>query len=198
LDNDVVEITGGHEIIFTGKGDDIVDTSTGTGGNRIYGGTDNDELLASQKDRLFGGEGDDILDASVGAGGNRLYGGAGQDDFFAGSNDRLVGGEGSDRVFILNGGYNLITGGADADQFWIANAQLPASANTITDFTIDEDVLGIGGIDSITEFADLTLTQEGSDTIISSSHNELVRLVGISKSELTADQFVIEDNGPVF
>jgi len=198
LDNDVVEITGGNEIIFTGKGDDIVDASTGTGGNRIYGGTDNDELLAGQKDRLFGGEGDDILDASVGAGGNRLYGGAGQDDFFAGSNDRLVGGEGSDRVFILNGGDNLITGGADADQFWIANAQLPASANTVTDFTIDEDVLGIGGIDSITEFADLTLTQEGSDTIISSSHNELVRLVGISKSELTADQFVIEDNGPVF
>jgi hypothetical protein len=61
LDNDVVEITGGNEIIFTGKGDDIVDALTGTGGNRIYGGTDNDELLAGQNDRLFGGEGDKIF-----------------------------------------------------------------------------------------------------------------------------------------
>ncbi|WP_157259800.1 hypothetical protein [Chamaesiphon minutus] len=33
-------------------------------------------------------------------------------------------------------GGNSLTGGAGADQFWIANAEIPKSANTVTDFTI--------------------------------------------------------------
>jgi len=197
LENDVVEITGDNEIIFTGEGNDLVDASVGKGNNRLYGGGEADELFARTTDRLFGGKGDDRLDASAGAGNNRLYGNAGNDDFFAGSNDRLVGGIGSDRVFILEGGNNLITGGADADQFWIANAQLPASANTITDFTVGEDVLGIGGIDTITQFVDLTITQQGSDTIISSGNTELARLLGINESELTANQFLIQAEIPL-
>ncbi|AFZ44822.1 phytase [Halothece sp. PCC 7418] len=193
LSDDVIETTGDNEIAFTGAGNDLVDASVSNGGNRLYGGADNDELLASSNDRLYGGTGDDRLDASAGGGENRLYGGLGNDDFFAGSNDRLLGGEGSDRVFIFTGGDNLITGGADADQFWIANAQFSATANTITDFTIGEDVLGIGGISDITEFADLTLIQEGTHTLISSGENELAQLLGINASDLTADQFVIQD-----
>ena len=67
---------------------------------------------------------------------NRLYGGAGDDDFFLGSGDRAFGGRGSDRFFVISGGDNLLTGDAGADQFWIANAQLPDAVNTIADFEI--------------------------------------------------------------
>jgi len=76
---------------------------------------------------------------------NRLYGGPGNDNFFLGSNDRLIGNEGSDRFFTLAGGNNLMTGGTGADQFWIANAGIPDTPNTITDLTLGEDVIGIAG-----------------------------------------------------
>jgi len=196
LEDDNLE-PAGNELTFAGTGDDLVDASVGSGGNRLYGGSDADEILTGTGDRAFGGAGNDVLDASDGDGGNRLYGGIDDDDFFMGSSDRAFGGEGSDRFFIPEGGNNVITGGADSDQFWIANAQLPASANTVTDFTIGEDVLGIGGINSIASFADLTIIADGSDTLISSGDNALARLLGINPSELSADQFVIQSESAI-
>lgn len=189
-----IDFDGENDLVLVGAGEDEVFASIATGGNRIYGSSDNDEIFVSFEDRAFGGDGDDILDASQGRGENRIYGGAGDDDFFLGSDDRLIGNGGSDRFFVLAGGNNLITGGAGADQFWIANAELPASANDITDFTIGEDVLGIGGIDSIAEFSDLTITQDGDDAIISAGDDDLARLLGIDSNNLGADQFVIQES----
>ncbi len=81
--------------------------------DRIYGGTDGDEILADSEDRAFGGEGNDILDANDGNGGNRFYGGAGRDELFLGTDDRGFGGEGNDTLdaTIGNGG-NRLYGGA--------------------------------------------------------------------------------------
>ncbi|AFZ49482.1 phytase [Dactylococcopsis salina] len=191
LGDDEIEPTT-NELTFAGSGDDVVDASVGGGGNRLYGGSDADELLVSSNDRAFGGAGNDVLDASVGSGDNRLYGGSGDDILLAGSNDRAIGGDGDDRFFTPEGGNNVFTGGNGADQFWIANAQFPTSTNEITDFTPDEDVLGIGGIDSISEFADLTLTLDGAATIVAAGDNELARLLGINESDLNANQFVIQ------
>lgn len=196
LGNDELEPVG-NELSFAGAGNDLVDSSIGSGGNRLYGGAGNDEIFAGTGDRAFGGSGDDILDSTEGNGGNRLYGGDGDDLFVLGSDDRAIGGEGSDRFFTPEGGNNLITGGAGADQFWIANAQLPAAASEITDFTAGEDVLGIGGIDSIAEFADLTITQDGADALISAGDSELARLLGISADDVTADQFAIQATAEV-
>ena len=107
--------------------------------------------------------------------------------------DRLIGNEGSEAFgtsfFAIDGGDNVITGGA--------NAELPASANTITDFTLSEDVLGIGGIETITEFDDLTLTQDGADTVISVGDADLAILLGINEGDLGADQFVIQPTAEV-
>ena len=189
------DFDGAADLSFTGAGSDVIDTSSSIfGQNRVYAGSDNDELLASSNDRLFAGAGNDVLDSTDGNGGNRLYGGAGNDDFFLGSDDRAIGGEGSDRFFTPEGGNNLITGGAGDDQFWIANAQLPAAASEITDFTAGEDVLGIGGIDSVAEFADLTITQDGADALISAGDSELARLLGINADDLTAAQFAIVES----
>ena len=196
LDNDEIELTR-NELVFSGAGDDILEASVGDGENRLYSGSDVDELFAGNNDRLFGGAGNDILDASVGSGENRLYGGLGDDTLFGGTNDRLIGGEGDDRFFIPEGGDNVITGGAGADEFWLANAQFPDSASLITDFTLDEDVLGVGGIDTVNEFSDLTLLQDGADTVIRAGNEELARLLGINEGDLNADQFVIQGSPEV-
>ncbi len=186
-------LDGINDLIFTGESADLVDVSVNGQLNRIYSGSDGDEILMGRRDRVFGGAGDDTLDASVGGGNNRIYGGAGDDDFFLGANDRLIGGEGSDRFFALAGGENVITGGSGADQFWLANAQFPESTNIITDFMPNQDVLGIAGIDSVSEFADISLVQNGADTLIAVGDNELVLLLEIDRNELTAENFVISD-----
>ncbi len=188
-----IDFDGAGNLVFTGAGEDSVFASQGEGGNRIYSGSDNDELFAGTEDRLFGETGDDILDASVGSGNNRLYGGPGNDNFFLGSNDRLIGNEGSDRFFTLAGGNNLITGGTGADQFWIANAGIPDTPNTITDLTLGEDVIGIAGFRDLS-FDDLSVTQEETQVVIGLDENKpLAELLGIEGNQLSPDNFVFVD-----
>jgi Ca2+-binding RTX toxin-like protein len=133
----------------------------------------------------FGSAGDDIFDAKDGKGGNRMSGGAGNDTFFLGSNDRALGGDGNDRFFVGTGGSNLLSGGAGADQFWLYNGEAPTSANTILDFQIGTDVLGINAGGAI-KFADLTRT--GNDIAIRG--NTLATLTGVDTTTLTASNFV--------
>ncbi|BAY24937.1 multicopper oxidase type 2 [Calothrix sp. NIES-2100] len=181
---------GDHQVVFAGKGEDIVDATVGVGKNRIFGGRDGDELFASTGDRLFGGEGDDILDASLGGGKNRLYGGDGNDDFYLGSNDYLFGGDGNDRFFVVTGGNNKITGGKGIDQFWIADGDIPNAANIITDFGFGEDKIGIAGIGA-SSVNDLSFTQEGNDALISFDNQKLAILRGIQANALnTNNNFV--------
>ncbi|MBA4448442.1 calcineurin-like phosphoesterase, partial [Cylindrospermopsis raciborskii CS-506_D] len=74
-----------------------------------------------------------------------ISGGVGNDIFYLGVNGRAIGGEGDDRFFVGEGGGNIISGGAGADQFWILTddpTKLKAS-NTIVDYTIGTDVIGI-------------------------------------------------------
>lgn len=154
----------------------------------LYGGAGEDEILVSTGDRAFGDEGDDTLEATQGGGSNRLYGGVGDDDFFLGVDDRILGNEGDDRIFVGTDGGNVITGGEGADQFWIANSQLPTATNTITDFEVNTDVLGIGGFEVI--FGDnLTLAQDGNNTRIAIDGTDVAILLGIQSSSLSAANF---------
>ncbi|MFB2879592.1 S8 family serine peptidase [Aerosakkonemataceae cyanobacterium BLCC-F46] len=187
--NDVLDIFNAPVIVFAGDGNDIVDASTSTGGNSLYGGSGNDELYASTNDRLFGEAGDDILDASVGSGNNRLYGGNGADSLFAGSNDYLFAGNGDD-VMFAGSGNNTLIGGSGVDQFWIANASVPTSENVIIDLEIGVDLIGIGGLSGVNSFADISLVQTGDDTRISALGNNLALLKNIQASALSTSNFV--------
>ena len=182
-------IDGIQDTIFTGAGNDIINltgAATSSRNNRIDAGSGDDVIFVIRNDRAFGGEGNDTFEAKDSLGGNRMSGGAGDDTFLLGSGDRALGGDGVDKFFASTGGGNLLSGGAGADQFWIFNTQAPSSANTILDFQVGTDVIGIsGGVGSI---AGLTLT--GSDIIIKSSGATIATLTGITTSTLTAGDFV--------
>ena len=144
----------------------------------VFGTLDGETIEVGSDEIVFGGAGDDLIDSSAGGGGNRLYGQSGDDRFILGNGDRAFAGIGGDSV---------ITGGAGMDQFWIANAEIPESANTITDFELGIDVLGIGGLGI--GFEDLTLTQNGADTSIGLGEDELAKLLGVNAGSLSADNF---------
>jgi myo-inositol-hexaphosphate 3-phosphohydrolase/phosphodiesterase/alkaline phosphatase D-like protein len=189
---------GKSNIVFTGAGKDSVDltlaNSFAAGNNRVDQGSGTDIIFVSQGDRVFGSSGDDVFEATDGKGNNRMSGGAGNDTFFLGAGDRALGGDGNDKFFVGTGGNNLLTGGAGTDQFWIANAELPAAANTILDFQIGTDVIGIQGAKSLGISATtLVLSQIGDDTSINFGGQSLALLKGIQASSLTpsnAGQFV--------
>jgi glycerophosphoryl diester phosphodiesterase len=186
--DDVAIVPTRKDTIFTDGGNDLVDASIAGGSNRIYGGDGNDELYAGQLDRLFGENGDDILDATAGKGGNRLYGGAGNDKLFAGTTDFLYGGDGDDSLFGGKGG-NTLYGGAGADKFYLTAGGLPTTANTVGDFEVGTDKMLILGVTGVTGFSNVTLTQQGADTLVKAGGKDLALLTGIQSSTLNGSSF---------
>jgi hypothetical protein len=186
-------VDGIRNVIFTGAGKDEVDTAIAgakANNNRIDTGSGNDIIYIADADRSFGSAGDDIIEASD-AKDYRASGGAGADTFYLGTNGRALGGDGNDKFFVGTGGGNLISGGAGVDQFWIANGDTPAAANTILDFQVGTDVIGIQGIGATA--TNIVLAQVGADTTIGFGGQTLATLKGIQASSLTpgnASQFV--------
>jgi hypothetical protein len=187
------DFDGVNDVVFTGAGDDTVDVPLGgslVGDNRIFTGRGADTIYVGNGDRTFGGSGDDEIDATE-ASGYRLSGGVGNDTFFLGADGRALGGEGADTFYVQEGGDNLISGGAGADEFWILTGDLPATANTILDFSIGTDILGIGGQGAGFGFDDLTLT--GNNIAIGSQ--TIAVLKNVDTSKLTAANFVFDSLG---
>ncbi len=157
----------------------------------VFGTVGNDAIeVEGNKKIIFAGKGDDLIDASTSnKGDNRIYAGEGDDILVLGTESRLFGEAGNDRFFAASGGGNVITGGEGADQFWIAVAETPDAANTITDFTIGEDVIGIAGLGI--SFADVNITQQEDNTLIAVGGVNLGILQGINASSLSVDNFAI-------
>ncbi|MBE9257519.1 putative Ig domain-containing protein [Dolichospermum sp. LEGE 00246] len=185
------QFDGQNNIVFTGAGKDEVDLSTvsvfpNSGNNIVDLGSGDDTMFVNKGDRAFGSDGNDTFDARDGQGSNRMSGGTGNDIFFLGSNDRALGGDGNDIFRVGLGGGNLISGGAGADQFWIVNAELPKAANTVLDFQLGTDVIGIQGAVSLgVTTSTLKLNQVGADTGISFNNQTLAILTGIQASSLS-------------
>jgi Ca2+-binding RTX toxin-like protein len=167
-------------LAFSGGGIDSIDAALRDSEqiDRLYGGASDDNLKAGSNDRLFGGEGDDTLDASFGGSGNRLYGGAGD--------DTLLGGKGE----------NVLSGGAGADLFIIAQDSLPDNPNTVIDFELGVDLIGISDLqidDREVDFADLSFsdgTNSAEVKIEALSDTPLAIFLGITEEELdNSDNF---------
>ena len=158
-----------------------------------FGSTGDDTLDAANlpdfngiDDILFAGAGNDLAELTDAVGGNRVYGQSGDDTFFFGDNNRGFGGDGDD-IFYLIGDRNILTGGGGSDQFWFALAEIPNDFDTVTDFEVDVDIIGIGGLD--VGFSDLTLTQQGNDTLISSNEADLGLLLNVDSTQLDENDF---------
>ena len=142
------------------------------------GGAGDDTITGGEGDeRIQGDEGDDTLDG--GAGKDVLWGRAGEDTLFGGAgDDTITGGEGDDRLY----------GGAGADTFVFG----PGDGNdTINDFTNGTDAIDLSAFSSITGFSDLTITQNGEDTVIDLSDHggDEIVLKDFTSSDLDATDF---------
>ena len=153
-----------------------------------FGSLDVDDIAVSGSNQLiFAGAENDVIDATEGEGSNRLFAGTGDDITILGTGDRVVGGEGEDLFFAQTGGDNTITGGKGKDQFWIAVAETPEAANTITDFEAGTDVIGIAGFDA--DFGQLEISNQEGSAVIALNGNDLAYLDGIEANSLTAADF---------
>ena len=154
----------------------------------VFGSLEVDTIaVAGSNQLIFAGSMNDLVDATTGEGDNRIYAGSGDDTLILGEGDRILAGAGDDAIFTTSGGDNTITGGAGADKFWIASAELPDSANTITDFTNNEDVIGIAGLGI--GFDDVSITNLEGNALISANDSDLAVLQGVEADSLTIDDF---------
>ncbi|NEP19781.1 MAG: D-alanyl-D-alanine carboxypeptidase, partial [Leptolyngbya sp. SIO4C1] len=170
--NDTVAGDLGNDIITGGDDDDILrgdlnsrdpqDTVMG-GNDIIFGGDGND--------RIGGKSGNDILSGD--AGDDFIYGDAG-DDIIMGvtGNDTLVGDNFSD--------------GSGSDLFVFGNGD---GTDTILDFEVGSDRIGL--VEGELLFADLTITQDGNNTLlgIASTGETLAILNNVQASALTESSF---------
>jgi len=118
---------------------------------------------------------------------NNVQGFAGSSDVIngQGGNDKLTGLGGDD---ILRGGdgEDTLTGGSGEDQFWIVSGGLQEGTDTITDFEVGTDVLGIAGLPGVTAISDLDISQTGADTLITALDQNLAILKGIEASTINS------------
>ena len=160
----------------------IKDIITGnTKSNQLNGGGGDNLVMGRQgTDRLFGQSGNDLLNG--GLGNDYQEGGSGNDVLVGmGGNDTLLGNKGND---IIDGGagINIATGGKDDDQFLLN----PKGTLKITDFNTSHDKLVTLGN---TNFNDLTLSQQGRDTIVSLGGKQLATLQGVNVGQITDKVF---------
>ena len=191
---DTLDGGGGRDTLHGGSGDD---TLYGGGGHDVLYGDSNGSGAASGDDDLYGGSGDDLLyggggdDVLQGDGGNdvlqggadddTLYGDAGRDDLY---------GDGGDDELHGDGGADSLTGGTGADTFVFAAGD---GADTITDFTPEEgDRIDLSAFAGLEGFASLTLTSDGSATILDlrAHGGGTVRLLGVAVADLLAADFL--------
>jgi subtilisin family serine protease len=170
--DDVETIVDSPVIVYALRGNDLVDGSGSEGGNRFYGGHDDDILIGNFCDQLFGGPGSDEITVAGGAGKNTLFGEGGNDTLRAGINDALNGGPGDD---ILYAGQQdtTMTGAQGNDQFWITEGDLPGTPHAIADFEDTFDKLGVGGFN------------ESNVNILESDRGTLIQIAGIDTAILT-------------
>ena len=139
-------------------------TLSGTAGNNVLTGD-------SRNEQINGLGGNDFLSGNGGS--DRLDGGTG--------NDNLNGGDGDD-ILIGGSGTDLLTGGAGADVFVVSSG---GGADTVSDFVVGTDLIDLTAFGAYS-----SIVQSGSDTLITLSGGETLRLQGVSAGTVTDFSFL--------
>ena len=136
-----------------------------------------------------GGDGNDWI--SGGWGDDTLSGGAGDDTLLGGNwNDLLYGGEGNDVLMGVTG-HDVLVGGSGDDLFVFGTGD---GTDRVRDFEVGSDKIGL--VEGELTFADLTITQRGSRTLlgVASSGETLAILQNVDASSLSESSCEIVPN----
>ncbi len=188
--------TAGDDFLYGSTGDDRLTGAAGDdrihgrlGADRLFGGDGDDRIHGgSQGDTIVAGDGDDLVDG--GAGQDLVDLGAGADVFLDDAqgqyygNDIIDGGAGDDRLEI-GAGDDVVTGGAGADRFVFGTVSAAIGEDTITDFTLGEDILEISGVAFTTLealVARYDVYTNGVDTVVRADGLGWITLEGIDAS----------------
>ena len=191
LGNDRILSGDGNDLVFGNAGIEYIDA--GLGNDLVFGGQDNDGI--------DGGDGDDVLLGELGndclhgfSGNDLLFGNAGEDVLLGSlGSDLLHGGRGNDSLDggfqsdVLRGdlGDDTLSGGEGGDRF---DFRLGDGSDIITDFEDGVDIIGLrGGL----TFAQLTISQVGSNTQISVGDEVLVSLSNVNVGAIDTEDFAL-------
>ncbi|MBU2580479.1 MAG: hypothetical protein KJ622_02010, partial [Alphaproteobacteria bacterium] len=125
------------------------------------------------------------------AGNDQLFGDAGNNEIRGeGGNDLIDGGAGDDR--LLGGfGDDEQTGGAGFDQFEYFGGD---GNDTITDFTVGEDVVRLRGGTGVTDFSDLVVSDDGNGNAhVTLLDGSTITLLGHAPGAVDASYFQIDN-----
>lgn len=177
--------TGRSTITDSNNGTDIINASAVSSNSIINLNNGSTSTIAGRNlvingnvEFAYGGDGNDTLTGNAGS--NRLQGGRG--------NDTLSGGDAMD---LLDGGQgnDTLSGGAGNDFFVIQRAA--NSVDTITDFspgTVGEKILLVG-FDNVTDFSQIVVTQEGTNTRLGLGNGQSILLQNITPSQISEQNF---------
>ncbi|MEB3280100.1 MAG: pre-peptidase C-terminal domain-containing protein, partial [Lyngbya sp.] len=180
--DNTIDALGGDDLVAGLSGDDTV-----------FGGSGDDVLRGDANSRSSGGSngGDDVI--SGGAGNDRI-GGKGGNDLLSGDegDDEIFGDAGDDTIMGVTGNDTLtgddFSGGSGSDLFVFGNGD---GTDTITDFDITEDMIGL--VEGELTFEELSITNSDAGAMISviESGETLAVLQGVDSSELTEELFMV-------
>ncbi|PZO56276.1 MAG: hypothetical protein DCF15_09220 [Phormidesmis priestleyi] len=171
---------GGNDLIAGGLGDDVI---LGGDGDDVLRGDHNSRSAqtgeAGGDDLIYGGAGNDRIGGK--SGNDRLFGNAGDDQIWGDDGDDIIrGGRGND---ILTG--DNFSGAQGIDTFVLA---LGEGSDTITDFEVGTDLIGLAGGLS---FGQISISQQNNQTAIAFADETLAVLQGVSASLLGESSFTV-------
>ena len=171
-------VVNGSLVYGTPGSDDIDGSVISNGGQTIYAGAGNDEVVAGTGiDTVFGGSGNDNITGNNGA--DTLYGGSG--------NDTIIGGNGPDKI-IGGTGNDLLTGGAGNDTFVF---RFGDGHDTIKDFTSGDKIDLTIGINTAQVQALIDAAALGANTLDLGSGN-IITFTGVDIHTLhAATDFIV-------
>ncbi|MEL7036852.1 MAG: Ig-like domain-containing protein, partial [Cyanobacteria bacterium J06592_8] len=180
-EDDLIYGEAGDDLLYGDLGNDHI--CAGEGDDTLYGGINDNgtPVTTPERDTLCGGSGNDILSGNEDQ--DKLCGGEDNDTLYGGEGDDELAGEEGDDWLFGDQGDDLISGGTGADRF----VQFSDSGtDTIRDFQLGIDLIALGGGLS---FSDLTLSQDGTSTIVSLDSQQLLILEDVQATTLSEDSF---------
>lgn len=203
-------LTGGAGVDTAGYENSAAAVTVNLGTNVNTGGDAQGDKLytienvegSNYNDKLTGNSSNNVL--TGGFGNDSLYGGAGNDTLYGGyasetglleSSDAqnvLDGGTGNDHLHA-NMGTNLLTGGAGADVFYFdphaADATMTQLNNTVLDFQIGVDKIGLVNVDKATIHSWVEHTSEG--TLLQYGEDISMLLKGVQLTSTQLDNAMV-------